>query len=352
MNTIWRAISSILFSVCLADSAALAATETPGAIGAGQLPESGPPGVMLTNGQLRARFVDNSSRLNAVSDGTLSGYNGLATLIHLGQGRNLFAPAGMNYECGSTVPKMGQRAELWNAPRVAPMAIEQIDAHTIRLTQKGAEAAGLNAEIIFHLGETYVDQTITIWPDADIESSRTFWASYMLLVQNTSLYLRAALKGEPQTRWLEMTSAGHSGSGSGTYFRLCDPTGRAWHEFLTDNPVRRQAVFETPASRAATEQAGFKLDQITSFDNYFFGFVDDHVALWIFRQPEQGRFNPWISASGAEAVRRPAWDYAIESGPQKAGERRSFHVRFVYKPYAGINDVLKEVECFQIPGGT
>ncbi len=58
------------------------------------------------------------------------------------------------------------------------------------------------------------------------------------------------------------------------------------------------------------------------------------------------KFRPWISGSGAEVVRRPAWDYAIDSGPQKTGERRRFLVRLVYKPFAGLDDVLREVERF------
>ena len=55
-------------------------------------------------------------------------------------------------------------------------------------------------EIVFNLGETYVDQTITEWPDTDIESSYTFWASYMNLVQNTSLFLHGALKDDKEAR--------------------------------------------------------------------------------------------------------------------------------------------------------
>ncbi len=307
-------------------------------------------GFTLANDLLRVRVVGNSERFFPLSDTVQPGLNGLAALIHAGQGRNIFTPAGLNYECCHTVPKMGQQADLWNAPRVAPMAIEQVDPRTVRLTQKGADASGLNTEIVFHLGENYVDQTITFWPDVDIESSDSFWASYLNLVQNPSLYLRGALRGEPEAKWLEMTSAGHNrGGNADLFFRPCDPTGKAWHQFLTDNPVRRQAVYETPASRAATEGAGFKLGEVASFDNFFFGFVDDYVALWIFRTPENGRFYPWISASGGETVRRPAWDFGIASGPQKAGERRSFFVRLVYKPFAGVDDVLKEVERFQAP---
>jgi hypothetical protein len=106
----------------------------------------------------------------------MPGYNGLAALIDSGQGRNIVTPAGLNYESCRTVPKLGQRQDLWNAPRLAPMIIERLDARTARLSQKGADAAGLNVEIVFNLGETYVDQTITEWPDTDIESSYTFWA--------------------------------------------------------------------------------------------------------------------------------------------------------------------------------
>jgi hypothetical protein len=312
-------------------------------------PDRGLPGAMLVNRHLRARIVDNTARINAVDYSVLSGYNGLASLVYTGQERNIFAPAGLDFEICSTTPRMGKRADLWDAPRVAPMAVEQLDAGTVRLAQKGSEAAGLNVEIVFHLGDPFVDQTITTWPDSDIQSSHTFWASYMLFVQNTSLYLRGCLQDDPRTQWLEMVSAGHNGTGSGTYFRPWNPAGRAWYEFLTDNPVRRQAVFETPASRAATEKAGFKLGNLKSFDNFFFGFVDDYVALWIFRQPANGRFTTWISASGAQALRRPAADFGIESGPQKAGERRTFYVRFVYKPYAGLDDLLEEVGRFQQP---
>ena len=307
------------------------------------------PGVMLVGHHLRVQIVDNSTRINAVDYSLLPGYNGLASLVYTGQERNIFAPAGLDYESCSTVPKLGKRADVWDAPRVAPMTLEQVDDSTARLAQKGSDAAGLNVEITFHLGDTHIDQTITTWPDSDIQSSRTFWASYMLFVQNTSLYLRGLLEDAPRSQWLEMTSAGHNGTASGTYFRPWNPAGKAWYEFLTDNPVRRQTVFETPASRAATGKAGFKLGNLGSFDGFFFGFVDNFVALWIFRQPANGHLTTWISASGAQALRRPAADFGIESGPQKAGEKRVFSVRFVYKPYAGLDDVLEEVERFKIP---
>lgn len=305
-------------------------------------------GVVLMNGHLRARVTGNEPRYMPLTDEILPGYNGLASLIHDEQNRNIFTPAGLNYETSQgNLPKSGRHADAWNAPRLAPMRLEQLDANTARLMQAGAEASGLNIEIIFRLGPTWVDQTITTWPDIDLTESSTFWASYMNFPQNTSLYLHGVLRDGSQRQWLELTSAGHSGQG--TYYRPFALEGRDWHEFLTDNPVRRQAIKETAETRRAAEAAGFRHDvRLESWDNFFFGFVDDFVVLWIFRPTPAGRFNPWISASGADAVRRPAWDFGIKSGPQSAGERRTFHVRLLYRQWRGIEDVLQEVKRFQI----
>ncbi len=313
-------------------------------------PEGELVGVTLSRGPLRIRVVDNTERHVPINDTVQPGYNGLASLIHSEQGRNVFDPAGLNYECSSTSPEAGARKDLWNAPRVAPLTVERVGPHAVKLTQKGAEAAGLNAEIVYSLGDSCVDQTITTWPDHDIDSSSTFWASYMNLVQNTSLFLRGVLEGEAEPRWLEMTSAGHRGGEKDVFFRPFEPQGKAWHEFLTDNPVRRQAIVQTPESVAATESAGFRAGRLESFDNFFFGFVDDYVLVWVFRQPEDGGFRTWISSSGMGAVRRPAWDFGIHSGPQKAGERRTYHVRLVHKRFVDIADVLEEIERFQDSG--
>ncbi len=345
-----RLVVSSIFSAVLVGFQTVVVLAQPTASAAAASDEQRLVGIKLSREPLDVRVVDNTSRLCPLRDEVMPGYNGLSLLVCSEQGRNIFNPAGMNYETCTTSPKMGLKKDVWNAPRVAPLTIEQLGPDTVRLAQKGSEAAGLNMEITFTVSASGVDQVITTWPDVDIESSHTFWASYMNLVQNTSLYLRAALKGESETRWLEMTSAGHNSKGSGTFFRLCDPSGKAWHDFLTDNPVQRQAINETPESVAATERAGFRMGEVASFDHFFFGFVDDYVALWIFRKPQNGKFHPWISASGYDAVRRPAWDYGILSGSQKAGERRDFHVRLVYKRFAGIDDVMEEVERFQAGG--
>ncbi len=300
---------------------------------------------MLERDPLRARITGNEPRLYHLNDNIKPGYNGIASLIDERQGKNVFNPAGMNYECSSTTPPAGERRDLWNAPRVAPMKIEQIDEHSVRLTQSASETSGLNAEIVFALGDSYVDQTIATWPDHDVESSRTFWASYMNQVQCTSLFMRARRSNDDSAGWLEATNPIHGG---GVYYRPFDPTGKAWHEHLADNPVLRQDRGTSDVAIAAARGAGFAPYEIEDFGGFFYGLVDDYVLIYIFREDT---YSVWCSASGGSAVRSPAWDYAIDSGPQSAGERLEFHARLVYKPFAGAEDVMSEVERFRAGGG-
>jgi hypothetical protein len=55
---------------------------------------------------------------------------------------------------------------------------------------------------------------------------------------------------------------------------------------------------------------------------------------------------PGIIIESEQAVRSPAWDYEFRSGPQKAGEKRTYHLRLVYKPFESIEDILMEVNSF------
>jgi hypothetical protein len=300
------------------------------------------PGVVLERAPLRARVVDNGRRLMPLTDTVAGGMNGLASLIHEGLNKNIFASCGMNLEECKTTPPAGAVAGRPQAPRHAPMALRR-EGESAVLTQSAQEGAGLNFRVAFALGDSCVDQTITAWPDHDITYSNHFYASYMNQVQNTSIFLRGRLEGEAEARWLEATSPGHGGDGA-VFYRPVEPEGRAWHEFLRDNPVLRQKRFRDAESIAGAERAGFRPGKLAELGGFFFGFVDDYLALYIFREPV---FHMWISASGATAVRSPAWDYFVNDGPQRAGERRSYHVRLVHKPYAGVEDVLAEAARFR-----
>ena len=312
--------------------------------------ESKIPGIRLSSGSLRARVTNNVERFISQTSNRMNGYNGLAALQERDQRKNIFVHAGLNYETASVDPKTGPLKDNWKAPRVAPMTIEKIRRNSVKLTQKGSEASGVNMETVYTLGKTYVDMTCMFWADNDVKQIKTFWASYMNQVQNTSLFLRAKLDEKGPTQWLEAASPTHKGP---IGYRPFDPTGRDWYDYLTDNPVRRQVMRrspEIPAARAAQKKAGFEPLKLVpgSFENFFYGFVDDYLFLMIFRPSDDMRFHMWLSPTGGGGVRSPAWDFSANSArPTKGGEKITWSVRLVYKKFAGLDDVLKEVERFQ-----
>lgn len=311
----------------------------------GSIPKPGEKlsGYILENDNLRIRVVDNQERYIHIIDNYMPGMNGLAALIHKKQNKNIYAFGGLNLECTNTWPPAGKLHELWNAPRVAPMQIKLLADSSVMLSQAAADASGLNFEILFRLGDYYVDQEITFWPDNDIDSSSSFWASYMNQVQNTSIFLRPPADDLQEKEWFEVSSAGHySSNGTGVFARPFDPYGRTWADHLRDNPLSRQQINESPESRNATLTAGFK-EYNRGMDHFYYGLVDDYLYLMIFKEPD---FYFWISASGATTLRSPAWDYGIRSGRQLAGEKRMCHVRLVYKPFTDIEDILSEVKMF------
>ncbi|MFC2125760.1 hypothetical protein ACFLU5_13210 [Bacteroidota bacterium] len=299
-------------------------------------------GILFENQTLHVRIADNSPRYNSILDNSIEGMNGIAVLIHKDQQKNIFNTVGMNLEMTETQPPYGKYKDTWNAPRVAPMHMEQIDSLTVKLVQDAEEASGLNYEIYFKLGAYFIDQTITFWPNIDLTYADAFFASYMNSVQNTSLFLRRPKDSNKPGEWLEVASAGHGGDGE-IYARLIDPFGKEWHEFHSDNPLLRQAIQHSQETKKATLEAGFSVYKERKPDHFWFGFVDDYVLIMIFKEPV---FGMWMSASGGRAVRCPAWDYTFRSGPQKADEKRSYHVRAVYKKFAGIEDILDEVDRF------
>ena len=256
------------------------------------------PGIEIIKPPLTVRFTDNSGRYIHLTDFYQRGMNGIVSLIHSDQGKNIFASAGMNLEKTETDPPAGKLKDLWNAPKVGFMKMEQVGSFSVRYSQSASEVSGLNIEILFKVGNFCIDQTTTVWPDHDIKSSSCFWASYMNQVQYTSIFLRTPGESCPPGTWLEIASAGHSASdGIGIFVRPYDPYGKKWFDHLKDNPLMRQEIVETPATRKATLDAGFSEYPSKKMDHFYYGLVDDYVYLVIFKETN---FIFWTSASGGQ----------------------------------------------------
>jgi hypothetical protein len=302
-------------------------------------PPCEPGGIVIENEQLKVRFSDNSPRFVNMYDEFVVGMNGIAFMAHKDQGKNIFAHVGMNLEACHTYPPAGKVHEQPQNTRKAPIKMEKMDEQTVRFFQDADEGAGLNFDITYKVHGHYVDHTITTWPNHDLDSCSAFWASYMHQLQNTSLFMKKpdALGGE----YVEVSSPGH---GVWPVFtRPYDPNGLTWHEHLRDNPLLRQAIRKSDETMKATTEAGFEAYPQKKMDHWYYGFVDEYVYLMIFKEKD---WIMWYSPSGSKAVRSPAWDYEFKSGAQNAGEKKTYHVRLVYKKFIDFKDVIWEVERF------
>ena len=302
------------------------------------------PGVKLTNEHLRIRVVDNAPRFIHFIDFISAGANGLAALFDRKHHKNIFSSCGLQYVAATPRPAGGKAIGTGNGPTKAPLSLKQTGPETALLSQRGEDATGLNAEIEFKLGSRHVDQTVTVWSDCDLEGFDTFWSSQLNQVQCTSLFLQGRLQNSSAPQWLEAASAGHSADNR-VYYRPFDPRGKSWADHVADNPVLRQYFRADEATIAATLKAGFVTNEPNKcpFTGFYYGIIDDYCYLQIFREPA---YYFWISCSGA-TQRNPSWDYGIADGAMKAGERRSYHTRLIFKPFAGVDDILQEVRAFR-----
>jgi hypothetical protein len=305
-------------------------------------------GVVLECGPLRARVVDHRPRFIHRNDEAVPGLHGLASLLHRDHGKNLYSACGLNYQVSKPVPVRGALAEKGGGPRAAPMRLERTGERSARLFQRGEDCTGLDTTLDYELRETGVDQTITFRPTHDLSGFDAFFASYMNQPQYTALFLRGQLQGDAGFSWYEVDSAGHGGphGGDRIYYRPFDPVGRSWTQHMRDQPLLRQKIWADESTVAATLAAGFRMNDPNKcrFEGFYYALFDQYVYLHIFREPE---FYFWLSCSGGGATRNPAWDYGIRGGSLRAGEERKFHVRLVVKPFAGVDDVLREVEAFR-----
>ncbi len=325
------------------------ATATPHAVtGAGDaVSAADADGVILQSAHLRARVVDNRTRPKILDDLTVQA-SGLASLVHASARKNLFSACGLNLQGCKPTPESGPCAGKPVGARDVPVQVTRTGSHSARVVMRGNDHKGLGVTLDYQLGDQHIDQTITASPDHDLTGFDLFFASYMNGPSNTSIFLQGQLQGDPQPRWYEVASAGHGGPDGGdrNYYRPFDPAGKSWDQHLVDNPLLRQRVTADEATIQATRAAGFRTNTPNkcAFTGFYYALFDDHLFLMIFREPQ---FYFWVSCSGGQALRNPAWDYGIREQALSRGQQRSYHCRLVVKPFAGVADVLQEVAAFR-----
>lgn len=271
--------------------------------------------VVLKRGPVTAIIVDNHAVDVPELPGHRAGYNGLASLAHERDGRNVFVPAlaGLNLEHihDGTMTVAAERFE----PRKAPMQLRVIDAFTVELHQPPTPTFQLESCGRFHLLEDgTVEYTFECIPRADTFRGGfigVFWASYLAAPEDKAIHFlgREAATYDGAGRWLRTLSPAH-----GTASTHPPADERRVIPFDRDFPL---TLANHRSSHVHTEP-------------WYFGVTRGLALVQMFRAVDRIWFAQ--SPTGGGGI-NPAWDFQWFVTDWKVGEPRGFVMRVALTPY-------------------
>lgn len=271
--------------------------------------------VVLKRGPITAIVVDNHAVDVPELPGHRAGYNGLASLAHASDGRNVFVPAlaGINLEHihDGTLTVAAERFE----PRKAPMQLRVIDAHTVELHQPPTPTFQLESCGRFQLLEDgTIEYTFECIPRADTFRQGyigVFWASYLAAPEDKAIHFRGreAAAYDGAGRWLRLLSPVH-----GTASTHPPADDRRAIPFVADFPL---TLANHRSSHVHTEP-------------WYFGVTRGLALVQMYR----ARDRIWFAQSptGGGGV-NPAWDFQWFATDWKVGEPRGFVMRMALVPF-------------------
>jgi hypothetical protein len=271
--------------------------------------------VVMKRGPVTAIVVDNHAVDVPELPGHRAGYNGLASLVHERDGRNVFVPAlaGLNLEHihDGTLTVAAERFE----PRKAPMQLRVIDAHTVELHQPPTPTFQLESCGRFHLREDgAIEYTFECIPRADTFRQGyigVFWASYLDAPADRAIHFRGreAAAYDGAGRWLRTLSPAH-----GTASTHPPADDRRVIPFVRDFPL---TLANHRSSHVHTEP-------------WYFGVTRGLALVQMFRSVDRIWFAQ--SPTGGGGV-NPAWDFQWFATNWKVGEPRGFVMRVALTPF-------------------
>ncbi len=268
--------------------------------------------ILLQRGDVSIVVVDN----RAVNDPVilpvhLEGYNGMGSLTHTQQARNLFKSnfAGLNYEHihDGTV----QSWDVLFEPRRAPMELRIIDAHTAELYQPATPFWGVESAQRFQMLEDgQIEVTFECKPHRVTWSNDYlgfFWASYIHQPESLDIhFMGSTLEGPVQ--WIRGVSPSHGVE--------------ATHPAIGDQ-------------RAFASDPDFPLTLVYNFSNHrydepwYIGEARGMAFVQRFREQDEIRFTQSPTGGGGS---NPAWDFQWFITSPQVGQLYQMVMRVLYVP--------------------
>lgn len=270
------------------------------------------PFVVLKRGPIQIVVVDNS----AVDDPLVlpvhyAGYNGIGSLTHEQQARNLFKSnyGGLNFEHihdGTTLPE-----DILFEPRRAPMRLRIINETTAELYQAPTPYWGVESVQRYELlDDGGIEMTFECIPHRQTwkgDYLGFFWASYIHRPESLDIHFLAAKEGGT-SEWVRGVTPAHGVE--------------AAHRAATDN---RQ--FDHDADFPLT--LAFNFSKHLYAEPWYIGEARGMAFVQQFRAQDQVIFSQSPKGGGSG---NPAWDFQWFIQQPEVGQRYQFVMRALYTP--------------------
>jgi len=282
--------------------------------------------VVLKWGPVSAILADNAAIDVPELPGHKGRYNGLASLTHEKQPRNIFVPtyAGLNLEHihdGTT--RVNQKLF---EPREVPMELRIVDDQTVEVYQGPTPMWKLESCGRYHLLEDgTVEYTFECIPHEELFSQGfigLFWASYIQTPREPGIHFLARNKEEiTGEEWVYSISPKHGVEGT-----------------HPPAPPRPEVKLD-PDSRLVL---GDGYSKYVHTANWYYGVSHGMAYVAMFRP----RDKVWIvqspSGGGQDC---PAWDFQWFIPNYKVGEAYGLTMRLAYVPYESREQVIRDTQA-------
>ncbi|HPO13465.1 MAG TPA: hypothetical protein PLI09_08475 [Candidatus Hydrogenedentes bacterium] len=270
---------------------------------------------------------------NAQMDKHNARYNGVFCITAPGATESPFVQdyAGLNLEhYFDARPRLSDR-DLFFEPRVAPMSFARINNTTAELHQPATPFFNVESWTRFEIkGPQYIDMQFRCIPRKDVFQGGffgVFWASYINAPEDKSMYFLSAGSSLDKPQWVQLCTQKHGVASS----------------------VRGENdVLELPY--AEPDDLLYANSSLFQFSEpFFYGRVRDQVLMYIFQPGPVVRFAHSPSGGGRTASgddTNPAWDFQLIVPRYEINKEYALNMRLVCKPWAGREDVLKEVRKY------
>ncbi|MDA8967690.1 hypothetical protein N9F76_00205 [bacterium] len=281
--------------------------------------------VKLKRGDVSVIVADNNAIDIPELPNHRAGYNGIASLKHTRQAKNVFVPsiAGLNFEHihDGTKAHLAEKFE----PRKFPMQLRRIDQYTVELYQAPTGNWKLESCGRYSLlPDGTIEYTFECIPRANDYSKGyigLFWASYINKPEDKAIHFKGRRKDTDQSsHWIKATTPSHGVESTH------QPSG-------TTNTIEVDADF--PLTLVGN------LSNHEYVDSWYYGVSRTMALAFMFRPQDEIWFAQSPSGGGNG---NPAWDFQWFIRDVQVGKSYGFTMRAAYTPFDGRSSLEKSTQ--------